>query len=210
MSRAGAPETSSQPSRGRAARSSDAQHSFQVTFSAHCIVLCPGVVRVENIVSAASRASRSSSTLPPAMSQASARLRIVVAPPNLVTYSLALAHENQGHPERIGLTGSSGDSPTAYQTYKTNSQPRALLTRPTSSTRSSAGKHFGVPTAGKAELTSGARATTRSAWIQQAAPLGDPREPSRVARRSWVARAASSRPSESPRNFWGLRRPGRG
>ena len=54
--------------------------------------------------------------------------------------------------------------------------------------------NFGVPTAGKAELTSGARATTRSAWIQQAAPLGDPREPSRVARRSWVAHAASSRP----------------
>ena len=133
------------------------------------------------------------------MSQASARLRIVVAPPNLVTYSLALAHENQGHPERIGLTGSSGDSPTAYQTYKTNSQPRALLTRPTSSTRSSAGKHFGVPTAGKAELTSGARATTRSAWFQQAAPLYDPREPSRVARRSWVARAASSRPSDEVR-----------
>ena len=151
MSRAGAPETSSQPSRGRAARSSDAQHSFQVTFSAHCIVLCPGVVRVENIVSAASRASRSSSTLPPAMSQASARLRIVVAPPNLVTYSLALAHENQTY--------------KTYQTYKTNSQPRALLTRPTSSTRSSAGQHFGVPTAGKAELTSGARATARSAWI---------------------------------------------
>ena len=27
---------------------------FQVTFSAHCIVLCPGVVRVKNIESAAS------------------------------------------------------------------------------------------------------------------------------------------------------------
>ena len=26
-----------------------------------------------------------------------------VAPPNLVTYSLALAHENQGHPEKIPL-----------------------------------------------------------------------------------------------------------
>ena len=129
MSRAGAPETSSQPSRGRAARSSDAQHSFQVTFSAHCIVLCPGVVRVENIVSAASRASRSSSTLPPAMSQASARLRIVVAPPNLVTYSLALAHESQGHPERIGLLGSSGDPPTAYQTYRKRTHNRARYSR---------------------------------------------------------------------------------